>query len=366
MLRASWLGVAAWLLTCAAPRGGWDVAQLLLEEPRIAELASQRLGDLTPYPALQGGAVKLISCRWPATRPIRVRLRVSGERYDWARRAVESLSRGSSQLQLEILSEAWDVSDSAALIDVVEVASEDEAGPQGAGDTLVSCDVSSGPQAALGTLTRAEIAMRSVVRDGLDRPVPLSAEEWTGAFMHELGHALGFQGHVRSGESVLVLDQDRLRVVGRRALSGAAWRDDTLEALYLLEGGRLLGWREIAPQTQHWLDAVEAQLGGRGIGPSASVGDRNARLEWKTEEGIVLRLQFPEWLRQLNEWRSLLAFPSPETRALLASVGLTGESGHASCWRSVCNIGIEPAGAGDQLLRGIVLPETTQHQAEPE
>ncbi len=366
MLRAVWLGVAAWLLACAAPRGGWDVARLLMEEPQIAELASQRLGDLTPYPALQGGAVKLISCRWPTTRPIRVRLRLSGERNDWARRAVESLSRGSIGVHLEILSAPRDVPDSAALIDVVEVASEVEAGPGGAGDTLVSCDVSSGPQGALGTLTRAEIEMRSVVRDGLDRTVPLSAEEWTGAFMHELGHALGFQGHVRSGESVLVLDWDRLRVAGRRALSGAAWRDDTLEALYLLEIGRLLGWREISSQTQHWLDAVEVQLGGRGIGPWASVGDRNAQLEWKTEEGIALRLRFPDWLRQLNERRSLIAFPSPRTRALLASGGPPGESGFASCWRSVCDIGIEGEGAGEEILGGILLTEATQDEAEPE
>ncbi len=327
MPRAVALGVAAWLLTCAAPRGGWDVARLLIEEPQIAQLASQRLGDLTPYPAPQGGAVKLITCRWPTTRPIRVRLRLSGERYDWARRAVESLSRGSIGLELEILSEPRELPDSARLIEVVEVASEDEAGPGGVGDTLVSCDVSSGSQTALGTLRRAEIEMRSVARDGLDRPVPLSAEEWTGAFMHELGHALGFQGHVRSGQSVLVLDRDRLRAAGRLALSGAAWRDDTLAALYLLESGRLLGWREISSQTQHWLDALETRLGGRGIGPWASVGDRSAQLEWKTEEGIALRLRFPDWLRQLNEQRSLIAVPSPETRAWLASGGPPGKSG---------------------------------------
>jgi hypothetical protein len=327
MLRAVGLGIAVWLLACAVPRGGWDVARLLIEEPQIAQLASQRLGDLTPYPALQGAEVKLITCRWPTTRPIRVRLRLSGERYDWARHAVESLSRGSSLLPLEIVSEARDVPDSARLIDVGESASEDEAGPGGAGDTLVSCDVSSGPRGALGTLHRAEIEMRSVARDVLDRPVPLSAEEWTGAFMHELGHALGFQGHVRGGQSVLVLDQDRLREAGRRALSGAAWRDDSLQALYLLETGRLLGWRGIASQTQRWLDAVEAQLGGRGVGPWASVGDRSAQLEWKTEEGIALRLRFPDWLRQLNGQRSLIAFPSPETRAWLASGHPPAESG---------------------------------------
>jgi hypothetical protein len=365
MLRAVWLGVGIWVLACAAPRGGWDMDRLLLEEPQIAELASQRLGDLTPYPALVGGAVKLITCRWPTRRPIRVRLRLSGEREGWARHAVESLSRGSSQVQLEILSEPWMVPDSAALIDVVEVAAEEEPGPGGAGDTLVSCDLSSRPQGALGILTRAEIEMRIVRRDILDRPVPLSAEEWTGAFMHELAHALGFQGHVGSGGSVLVLDQDRLRRAGRRALSGADWRDDTLEALYLLESGRLLGSREISSQTQYWLDAVEARLGGRGFGPWASVGDRNAQLEWRTEKGTRLRLRFPDWLRQLNEGRRLIAFPSPETRALLAAGAPPGEAGSASCWRSVCDIGIDSAGTGDQIIGGILLAEITQHDAEP-
>ena len=47
------------LVACAAARGGWEVAPVEARFPAVRAIPGQRLGDLTPYPAIEDGRVIL-------------------------------------------------------------------------------------------------------------------------------------------------------------------------------------------------------------------------------------------------------------------------------------------------------------------
>ena len=326
-LMLSVLAMLASVLGCPTPRGGWDVEALIADEPGLAALGAHQLGEMVPYPVPDSSGIDLVSCRWPSESPIRVRLNLSGDRLDWASRAIESLSRGMPSLDLEVEGRNLEKDFEGLPSRRIEIFERDVSGgdgPMGVGDTLLICDVSMRTNASFGTPIRAEIQMRSSVMNQIDERVVVSAEDWTGALMHELGHALGFQGHLRSGRSVLVRDQSHLRRIGRQVLAGEPWFDETLEALYRLEPGQLLGRRKLSSESLRWLNRIEqyrshsAKASDAGSGPRASVGDRHGRLEWMLEGGVRLRLHFPFWSRQLQSRAPVVAFPGTDTRDALA------------------------------------------------
>lgn len=348
---------------CVPPRGGWDVRSLRAAEPALAELRGERLGDLTPFPAWIEGELALVACRWAPDSPVVVR--ASGERSvpeDWLRVAVHAVDRavrgvdlvlatGTSESDSQgveagsggVSSEAREL-DGMAHTDILVAGIADGAteGPVGAADTLTSCDVSARPDDAgqvRGELRSAEIEIRLAREDVIGRMQTLSPEEWVGASMHELGHALGFAGHVARGDSILVREQGVLRAAGRRALAEELGSEPTLEALYRLAPGRRLGQRELAPTARRWLarlDRALEALGREGIGvhgPRASVGDRHARLEWWIEGGARVGLRFPYWSRQLREGGAIFALPDAAMRGWLegleAQLSIEGSSARA-------------------------------------
>jgi hypothetical protein len=332
---------------CVPPRGGWDVRSLRAAEPALAELRGERLGDLTPFPAWIEGELVLVACRWAPGSPVVVRAsRAQGVPGDWLRVAVRAVDRAVLGVDVVLAAEAGGsdtpgaqtrshgVSPEASELEarahadilVAGVADGATEGPVGAADTLTSCDVSARPDDASqvrGDLRSAEIEIRLAREDVVGRMQPLSPEEWVGAAMHELGHALGFAGHVARGDSILVREQGVLRAAGRRALAQELGTEPSLEALYRLEPGRRLGQRALTPRARRWLARVDRALEtldreGIGIhGPRASVGDRHARLEWWIEGGARVGLRFPYWSRQLREGGAIFALPDAAMRGWL-------------------------------------------------
>ncbi|MBW2422857.1 MAG: hypothetical protein JRG86_01320 [Deltaproteobacteria bacterium] len=332
---------------CVPPRGGWDVRSLRTAEPALAELRGERLGDLTPFPAWIEGELALVACRWASGTPVVVRAsRPEGVPEDWLRVAVRSVDGAVPAVAL-VLAARTAGSDSQGAeasskrgspqagelapgkstdILVVGIVDGTAEGPIGVADTLTSCDVSARPDDAgrvRGELRSAEIEIRFAREDVIGRMQPLLPEEWVGAAMHELGHALGFAGHVARGDSILVREQGVLRAAGRRALSQELGREPSLEALYRLEPGRRLGQRALAPTARRWLMRLDRALEalereGIGVqGPRASVGDRHARLEWWIEGRARVGLRFPDWSRQLREGGAIFALPDATTRGWL-------------------------------------------------
>ncbi len=299
------------------------MARLLDETPELSARDARMLAELVPFPRLVEGEVVLVACRWPLDRSVPVRLAVSGPRVGWARRTIDALERGTRTfgLALEVATEA-SVARAGPRIEILEVDAEHEPGPRGLGDTLVLCDVAAHAPEGIGVLREAQIVMRAGQVHPIDGAIDAPAEAWSGALLHELGHALGFQGHLRTGSSALRLDRDRLRRAGRKVLAGEDWRDPALEALYRLPGESSLGRRPLAAGSRRWVDGIERALASQGgsVGVWASVGDRSALLEWRARDGGSLRLVFPGWARQLRSGGPLVALPSPDTRRAIAAL----------------------------------------------
>jgi len=194
-LRARGLG---WLVVlaigCVPARAGWDVSALLAERPEIAEIAGQRIGDMTPFPALDEDRVLLVACRFAADRPVFVTGLVDSAHPDWLASTVAAVDDAVPRVTLTLDEKAEAVVGGWPRIEVSPVRDPSAKGPEGLADTLTECDVSPvepGSSAVRGLLTRAEIRIRSAPRENEWRRAPLTGDEWIGALIHELGHALG-------------------------------------------------------------------------------------------------------------------------------------------------------------------------------
>lgn len=323
-LRPAAVWIAALLLcvlACVPPRGGWDSEALLRGAPGLAAQGDHRLGDMVPFPALAIGGedgeasvgVELVACRFAPGSTVRVEASGPGWAEELGGRALAALAEPLAPLGLTLERAA------APPAEIVILAYEglEADAPEGLGDTLVECDVSrAGPgEAVRGVVNRAEIRMR---RSGYDEAGRLRRAEdaaWIGALLHELGHALGFSGHVATGRSLLVRDQGILRDLGREVLRGDAIADPTLAALHRLAPGMSLGERPLSPLGLKWAEAIlaldrrRAAAGNPRVALVASAGDREARLGFRYADGTRLVLRFPRWAEGIRRGGPVLAVP---------------------------------------------------------
>ena len=315
------------VLGCVPPRGGWDVDALIAVEPSIARLEGQRLGDMIPFPALDGDRIALIACRFPVHQSVGVRGGGSQWPAGWGQAAVSALDRSVGRVDLVLEAEGGSPTRARPGIEIVTIEAVGGEGPNGLGDTLSECDVSpigwsakGASRAYRGLLTAAEIRMRRAQLDMKNQVRDATAEEWVGALMHELAHALGFPGHAALGNSILVRDETRIRAAGRRALRGETVPDETLEALYRLRPGQRLGSRRLKAEGTSWLDAVReldrnrSAAGSSSVGLFSSVGDQAARIVWRYADGSQLGVRFPHWQRELRSGEAITLSPDRTTR----------------------------------------------------
>jgi len=294
------------ILGCVSSNAGWDVGALLEAEPQLAAIPGQRIGDMTPYPAIADGRLVLVACRYAKGPPVSVSGTGPGWAADWAALAIAAVGEAIPGVELRMLREGEWMPEPGRLIEIASIEDADSEVPDGMADTLSECDV-----------------FRRVLRDPMGRARPASAAEWIGALMHELGHALGFAGHAAVGDSLVLLEESRLRALGRRALEGDRVPAPNLTALYSIAAGRILGEAEISGQGRQWIDAVEAlvadrnSLLGSATGPVASTGDQAARLVWRWAGGLHAELRFPFWRREIEKGQSITVLPSEATRRAL-------------------------------------------------
>jgi hypothetical protein len=148
--------------------------------------------------------------------------------------------------------------------------------------------------------------------------VALSPEELLGSAVHELGHALGFQGHVRRGGSVMVRNVEAVRRVGRRLLAGEPFEDATLAALYRSPSGVVVRRVPLPAGRTAPIDRLAALGAARGFrGPGIRVGDRGARIAWWDGAGRRLAVYLPELPETLSDPRRLRLEPGPRAAAWL-------------------------------------------------
>ncbi|MCG8589094.1 MAG: matrixin family metalloprotease [Proteobacteria bacterium] len=313
------LGVipAAWL-GCQGPAGGWDPQHLAPHAAALEAWPGQRLADARPYPALFRTGVALFLCRWATPATLRVSLPPDADAGE--RRVLE---RALAAWEASGLGLRFTPTDGPAELEIRFAAEPEDGRAVRSGDTVADCGWETG--SALqepGERVPAELRFASIVLqranpDTLGRPVPLSDVELFGAALHEIGHALGFQGHVAGRRSVMTREVDQVRRTARRVWSGDAFRDPSLGALYAVPSGWVVGRRTLDPASAGRALALAERLEAADVrGPFARVGDRSARLWWAEGER-PLALVALDWDAVVRGLRPLHWVPSTRAREWL-------------------------------------------------
>ena len=277
------------LALCAAGCNAtnWDATTWAASRPELAGRDIGRLGDATPYLLPVHDELLFFWCSWPLDGPLRV-----------------SLPRDANQYERELIEKAlhaWEKVVTGLRFEVVEGNAPirlrfRESGPEGA-RTAVDCEVEppfDGPGPLDARLVSAQIDLRRAERDPWGRPIELAANELVGSAAHELGHALGLQGHAQGGRSILVRETAEVRRQGERIQKDEELREPAMAALYSLQTGTLLERRKLAQGATAQTDAIaERGLAQGATRVSIRVGDRAAAVRWGPGPDLVYYLNDP-------------------------------------------------------------------------
>jgi hypothetical protein len=287
---------AAALLGACAP-SVWDVGPLEAREPRLRAVAGHRLGDATPYLLPVEDSLVLFLCRWELRDPIPVSL-PSGATPE-QRQAIEAALEAWEHAGIGVRFARGAAPGAGIELRMVE-AEPQSAGPGRIATSVADCALD--PQGATGgdrlaaRIVSAVIELRPTPSDLLGRPVALEPAQIAGAVQHELGHALGFQGHVRWGASAMRSQPDEVLRAGRRLLAGEAFEDATLRALYRVPSGTVVGrLRMPAGRTRPVDELLALARSGELAGPVARMGDLEGMILFRDVAGAA----YSVWLRNV-------------------------------------------------------------------
>lgn len=317
--RAS-LWIAALGLACVPARGGWDVEALLQRYPALRGIEGNRLEDTPPHFVPEPGGLALILCRWTQQEPIVVSL---PENARPAER--EQILRALAWWEDVVPELGFEIGSAASAR--IEILIREPAGrhSRGSGDTAADCavtddfDVAPDRARVTAQMSFASIHLRRRNIDALGRERLLTADEFTGTLAHELGHALGFAGHVAQGQSVMSVSPEVVRRAGGRINRGETFDDATLAALYSLPSGVVVGRMALPRGQQELLRRFTARSRAAGLsGPLVRVGDRDARLFWRDGRGSATALTVRGWSEGDRAPDALVFEPNAAARRLLA------------------------------------------------
>lgn len=282
--------------------------------PQLAAIEGQRLAEVRPYYLPAAGQLTLFLCRWPDAAEIPVHL--------------PSDAAAEERGKLEAALAAWQGAGLGVRFDVrsrdlggvgIEIELRDGMLAYAA-NTVVDCAVEA---AGIGDdPLPAHVVFASI---HLARGDPRLA----GTALHELGHALGFQGHPRPAQrwrgrprpsqTVMARDTEAVRLAGERVLAGKPFADATLAALYALPSGTVLERLPLGEAATRPVDRLLA-LGRRRawIGPLLRVGDDEGRLAWlDSADGRAATVHLGALEQARTRPERLAIEPSPRARRLL-------------------------------------------------
>ncbi len=313
-------------LACATTN--WNVSALEEGFPALAGIGSHQLGAATPYVLPSRGVLTLFLCRWLRGPAIPVSLPPDATAEE--RKLLETALGAWEGAGLGI---RFAIGEPPARGIEIRFASgaETETEPQPetpqAGITFADCAVD--PEALAnppGPILPARIVFATVrlQRDGRDmlgRRVAHTPEELIGTALHELGHALGFQGHPRRGDTIMNASVDSVRRIGRRVNAGGHFTDSTLRALYSVSSGAVVRRVTVSPGQTASVDRMARAARRLALsGPILRVGDRAARLDWRDSGGRVYPLLIPGIPELLRVPETLRVHTPRSTAGLLSSV----------------------------------------------
>jgi hypothetical protein len=310
---------------CVPFAGQWDVASLRVRHPELLASTGQRLGDTTPYFIPSGQSAILFLCHFPSQSTVSVSLPSNAtEREQSAiRLALEAWGNAGLGLRFEEVPEAL------AMIKIHLVAPA-SIGPVGArtigtGFALSDCGFNSGWEVAGETdgpiparLLGSVVALRTSKTDMLGREVRLTEDELVGAALHELGHALGFSGHVATPDSVMSKTTDWVRRFGRDLRRGGEFSAPSLVALYAVPSGTVVGRVALSESSAALFDAVmQLALSQNWQGPIVRAGERAVSLNWQKSNAPIGSLTIRDYRESLGSGQPL-SFSKSSLEGLLS------------------------------------------------
>jgi len=302
--KRGWLvaGLAA-LVGLACVERAWEVERLELRHPALRARSPHRLGDTTPYYLPAAGRLTLFLCRWPdgATVPVSLPADATPEQ----RRKLEA-ALGAWQRALGLSFELRELSGVGIEIRLFDDMLAYQA------NTVADCAIDA-EALAVGTpdALPARLVFASI---HLARDDPRLA----GTVLHELGHALGFQGHASGGRTVMLRAIDAVRLAGERVMAGKAFDDAAVGALYAVPSGSVVARLPLAKQHASAVDRLIAIGRRRGlIGPLLRVGDEVGRIGWLDPQGRAVSLRLSGLRQALRDPSRLAIEPSVRARELL-------------------------------------------------
>ncbi|MGI9591178.1 MAG: hypothetical protein ACR2P8_07410 [Myxococcota bacterium] len=280
----------------------WDLARLEREHPALAAVPGHRLRDVRPYALAASGRLTFFLCRWPDGA--KIPLAIAGDATPEERRAIERALAAWEGAGLGI---AFARRERLTRPEGVEIRVIDDLIAGGA-NTIADCAVGpAGLSRGDGALP-ARIAFASV---HLARGDP----RLTGSALHELGHALGFQGHPRRGDTVMAPGVKAARLAGERVRAGELSGDPALSALYAVPSGTVLARRSLPPERTRPFDRLAANAGRAGwSGPFARVGDEEGRLFWRDARGDAIAFTLTGLTPARQDPRRLVLTPNARAR----------------------------------------------------
>jgi hypothetical protein len=316
-------GVRAAIAICALTscvRGPLDVETRF---PALERIRGHHLDEATPYFWPRDGSLALFFCRWPEGSEIPVALPVGATADET--RAIEAALRTWEGAGLGIRFRRVAPGEEQLSLLLADESVPTAVG-EGVGSSIVDCRLDGDPGAVAGGVLDAEITnalvriARRTPKDFRGRDKLLGPEQQTGIALHEIGHALGFQGHVSSGDTSMILSRDDVTARGRAALKGERPQDPTLRALYSLPSGAVIRRVPLPPARTEAVDRL-AEVAARGglRGPFVRVGDRDGRVFWRDSAGEEYGVTVADVKKLLREPEGLVLLPEPAARVLISA-----------------------------------------------
>jgi len=285
----------AWATALALAASGcaretWNAEQWAAAHPELSGRSIGRLGDATPYVLAGDGELVFFFCRWSLDAPLRVSLPPDANSYE----------RDLFQKGLR----AWEAAVSGLHFEVVDGAAQvrlrfRDTGPEGA-RTAVDCEVTppfTGEGPLHARLVSAQIDLRREERDAWGKPVELGVNQLLGSATHELGHALGLQGHAQTGKSIMVRETFSIEKVAERLndeKKPKPLQEPAMQALYSLPSGTVIERRPLAAGATRAVDEIARRAQEQGAARAlVRVGDRTAAVRWGSGPNLVYYLRNP-------------------------------------------------------------------------
>lgn len=275
-MRTRLAALAAALVACAGE--GVDTTGLEARYPALRALAPHPLGGSRPYALAFGGELVLFLCRWPGDAPIPV-----------------SIGGEVEQRQIDALAAALRAWEGAGLgvrfvrverPGAIRVRVRDDIVTTQA-DTVADCAVEGLPAPGAAEVPGARVVGASIhlARDDLNPRLTL---------LHELGHALGFQGHVARGSTLMLSRHAAVAARASRVTDASPLDDAGLRALYAVPSGAIVARVPVSRSQTLPADRLRAVAAERGLaGPFARMGDREGLVWWAGGGGgrLALRIE---------------------------------------------------------------------------